>query len=359
MSQSSFNWRDGERLIRFGPGVLAEAPELLEQRGFSLFALLTTRRALDDSPSARALADRAETVLQVPPGGVPDASAAVRDGVDGRPLVALGGGRVIDSAKAIAGADRLDCAALPTTLSGAPMTPFHRMPAGVEEWTLVRPSLVVAEPAVMASLPFEPLAATAMNALAHAVEALYAPGANPVAEMAALRAAELFDAGLPADPPDREAVSLGALLGGYAVGVAGLAIHHATCQTIVRLYGTPHAETNAVMLPRFVGAMAEQAPREIGLLAGALGRGAGAGGASADAAGDPPSAAAVEADPTAAEKGVASLAALSGVTTLGELGVGPEQISEIATEVLAHPAACNIPRPFAAPELSALLEAAL
>ena len=348
----AFAWRDGERLIRFGAGVLAEAPDLLEQRGFTDFALLTTPRALAGSAAASPLAERAAVVLHVPAGRVPEAAAEVRDGAGGRSLVALGGGRVIDSAKAIAGADRLECAALPTTLSGAPMTPFHRMPAGVDDWSLVRPSLVVAEPGVMASQPLEQLAASAMNALAHAVEALYAPGANPVAEMAALRAAELFAHGLPADPPDREAVSLAALLGGYAVGSAGFAIHHAVCQTIVRVCGTPHAETNAVMLPRFVAAMAERAPREMGALAGALGAGAAA-------PGGPGPGDATPADPTTAATEVARLAGLSGATTLGQLGVRAAQLSEIVSEALAHPAAMNTPRPLDADELSTVLEAAL
>lgn len=343
----AFLWRDSERLVRFGAGALDEAPDLLEQSGFKGFALLTTPRALASCAAASRIAEQSAVVLHVPAGRVPEASAAVREGPDGRPLVALGGGRVVDSAKAIAGADGLDCAALPTTLSGAPMTPFHRMPAGVDEWNLVRPSLVVADPGVMASQPREQLAATAMNALAHAVEALYAPGANPVAEMAALRAAELFAHGLSADPPDRDAVSLAALLGGYAVGSAGFAIHHAVCQTIVRVCGTPHAETNAVMLPRFVAAMAEQAPREIGLLAGALRAGAGEKPEPGDAG---------PADPTAAATEVASLAALSGVATLGQLGVERERLSQVVSEALAHPAAANIPRPFEPRELTDLLE---
>ena len=86
------------------------------------------------------------------------------------------------------------------------MTRFHRMPAGVDEFRLVRPSLVVADPALMASQPMPDLAASAMNALAHAVEALYTPLANPVAEIAALRAAELIAAG----PGDRGARPHGA-----------------------------------------------------------------------------------------------------------------------------------------------------
>jgi len=113
--RGDFTWVDGERLIRFAPGALGDAPELLGERGFEEYALLTTERALLSAPD---LADGAGVVLLVPPGQVPVAAAAVRTAVEGRQLVALGGGRVIDSAKAIAGADGLKCAAVPTTLSG-------------------------------------------------------------------------------------------------------------------------------------------------------------------------------------------------------------------------------------------------
>ena len=106
--------------------------------------MLTTPRAARAAP---ALVEGAAVVLEVPAGGVPEAAAAVREGVGGRPVVALGGGRVVDAAKAIGGADGLSVAAVPTTLSGAELTPFHRMPAGVSEFRLVRPALVVADPA--------------------------------------------------------------------------------------------------------------------------------------------------------------------------------------------------------------------
>ena len=92
-----------------------------------------------------------------------------------------GEGRIHDAAKAIGGADNLRVAAIPTTLSGAEMTPFHRMPAGVEEFRMMRPQLVLAAPGLMASQKMPDLAASAMNALAHAVEALYTPMSNPVA----------------------------------------------------------------------------------------------------------------------------------------------------------------------------------
>ena len=116
-----FRFVDGERLIRFGEAGLNELDELLPMRGFDRYALLTTERALEAAPK---LADRADVALHVPPGPVPDAAAEVMDKAEGRAVVAFGGGRVIDAAKAIAGATGVRCAAVPTTLSGAEMTGF-------------------------------------------------------------------------------------------------------------------------------------------------------------------------------------------------------------------------------------------
>ena len=332
-----FTWIDGERLIRFGRDAVAEAPDLLAARGFDGYVLLTTERAIIAAPT---LAGGASEVRHVPFGGVPEAAAAVRDGLDGRPLVALGGGRVIDAAKAIAGADGNACAAIPTTLSGAELTRIHRMPAGVEEFTLVRPSVVVADPALIASQPMPALAASAMNALAHAFEALYVPLRNPVAEAGALRATAEIARGLAAPThPDRDRLALGSLLAAYALGATGYAVHHVICQTLVRVAGTPHAETNAVMLPHSVALMEARVPDLVGAFAVALG--------------------AREPDPAAAAGLAGSLAACAGPTTLGALGVSERVIGDVVREATARPQLDNTPDPPDADELRAYLTSAL
>jgi maleylacetate reductase len=328
VADGDFFFVDGERLIRYGPTALENAPELLPQRGFEDYALLTTERA---AGQAESLCEAAGVVLIVPGGGVPDAAAAVRGQVGDRPLVALGGGRVIDSAKAIGGADVLPVAAVPTTLSGAEVTRIHRMPAGVDEWNLIRPSLVIAAPQLMASQPMPELAASAMNALAHGVEALYGPGANPVTEMAALRAAELIARGLDRpDDPRRDDLALGALLAGWAMGATGIAIHHVLCQTLVRVGGTPHAQTNAVMLPHVVRFMAPRAGTAVEKLRKAIG-------------GD-----------------VAYLAAAAGPTTLTEIGFDKAKTEGVADEASARPQLANTPGGAPGKErLRELVEAAL
>jgi alcohol dehydrogenase class IV len=322
-----FTWRDGERLVRFARGAAAETPALLAARGFDGFVLLTTERAASAAP---ALSEAATGVMHVAPGKVDEISAALLgDVAAGGPLVALGGGRVIDTAKAIAGALGSRCAAVPTTLSGAEMTGFHRPPAGVEGAGFVRPALVVADPDLMASAPLTRLAATAMNALAHAMEALYTPFANPVTSIAALRAAALLAEGITRDPPEREALALGAVLAGYASGSTGIAVHHALCQTIVRTCGTPHAETNAVMLPHSARLMAGRVPGALRDFTEAVG------------------------------SDLSALAARCGHTRLSTLGVEEVQLTEVAATVAAHPLLANTPEPPGEEELLATLREAL
>ncbi|MGZ5419724.1 MAG: hypothetical protein ACXWES_04320 [Solirubrobacterales bacterium] len=277
----SFSWRDGERTVLFGEGRLAGSPQLLAERGYQPYDLLSTERALAEAPGE--LASGAAKVHRVAPGGVPEAAAAIIGEVSSRDLVTLGGGRVVDVGKAVVAVRGGRVAAIPTTLAGSSMTAIHRLPAGRESEArgLVRPALVLADPVAMTSSPEQQLRATAMNALGHASESLYAPGANPVSEIAALRGAELIALSLDAEREvrDRAALALGAILGGYAISSTGLALHHAICQTLVRILGLPHAEVNATMLPRTMSAMAPRAPRQIAALAGALGTTAGAIGA--------------------------------------------------------------------------------
>jgi maleylacetate reductase len=317
LATQSFTMRDGERTIRFGEGSASEAPGLLRQAGFAAYTLLTTERAAGSAPLEPAAR------LDVPPGLVDEISASLLPEAGERPLVALGGGRVIDTAKAIGGVTGAPVAAIPTTLSGAELTPFHRTPKDVAGARLVRPALVIADPELMASQPPEALAASALNALAHAMEALYTPLANPVSTMAALRAAALLAT------DDRESLALGAVLAGYASGSTGIAVHHALCQTIVREAGTPHAETNAVMLPHSARLMEPRAPEALRAFREAL------------------------------PVDLSALAARCGHTRLGSLGVAEQQLAGVAETVAAHPYAANTPDPPGADELLAVLRAAL
>jgi maleylacetate reductase len=218
---ASFTWRDANRTVIFGQGALEGAAETLAEHGFAQFDLLSTPRALSE---ADRLAAAASDVHEVPPGGVPEAAAALLGQASSPTLVALGGGRVIDAAKAVAAVEGQTVAAIPTTLSGAEMSGFHRLPVGAEEQAkgLVRPELAIADPEPMTSQPEPHLRWSAMNALAHGADSLYTPFANPVSRMTALRGAELIGEALDQIPEDRDraALALGSILCGYALDSA-------------------------------------------------------------------------------------------------------------------------------------------
>lgn len=271
-----FIWRDAGRVVAFRDGGVSDAVGLLAENGMQPFELLTTRRHLD---GAADLASAAAAVHELPPAdpatAVPATAAALLDSAPSPNLVALGGGRVIDTAKAIASVTGARVAAIPTTMSGAEMTGIHRLPAGAENWvrTMVRPALVIADPAPMTSAPEPDLRASSMNALAHGADSLYTPFANPVSEMSALRGAELIATALDEDPAarNRANLALGSILCGYAIDSGAFALHHVICQTLVRVCGTPHAATNAAILPRAMAFMVPRVPDGLEPLANAIG----------------------------------------------------------------------------------------
>jgi len=286
---ADFSWRDAGRTVVFRRGGVARAVEVLRENGVEEFELLSTERALGEMDGAKDLAEAAAGVHEVARGSVPAAAAALTDalappshtdeGVRVRPLVAFSGGRVVDVAKAVASVSGAEVVAIPTTLSGAPMTAIHRLPEGSEERVrgMARPSLVIADPEAMTGQPEGEMRASAMNALAHGADTLYSPMSNPVSEMTALRGAELIGRTLDEEREerDRAGLALGAILCGYAIDSAGLGLHHVVCQTLVRICGTPHAETNAAVLPHALAFLAERAPEPYGRLAEALGTKAG------------------------------------------------------------------------------------
>jgi len=268
----NFVWRDAGRVVVFRRDGVEGAPQLLREHGFEAFELLTTPRALVAAPELEA---SARAVHAVPSGQVPDLAAALLDRVGSTQIVALGGGRVVDTAKAIASVSGARVAAIPTTLSGAEMTGIHRLPAGAESRVgdMVRPQLVIADPEAMTSRQEQQLRANAMNALGHGADSLYTPFANPVSQMTGLQGAELIATALDQSPDerDRAALAQGSILCGYAIDSGMFALHHVVCQTLVRVCGSPHAETNAAILPRAMAFMVPRAPDELASLAEAIG----------------------------------------------------------------------------------------
>jgi alcohol dehydrogenase class IV len=246
----AFRHVDRDQTIVFGAGALDAAGDLIGAG----YTLLTTARAAGSAP---ALVERAASVVHVPAGPVDAVAADLRAQVTGRKLVAMGGGRVIDVAKALAAADGpRDVVAVPTSLSGAEMTGVHRHARGVDDATpRVRAAVVINDPALSASQPVDQLAASSANALGHAITARVSERSSAIARSVAAEAVRELAAGWSGDDPDRHRIALGALLAGWAVDRSGLGPHHALAQTAVRMASLEHAQVNAALLPFTVAAM--------------------------------------------------------------------------------------------------------
>jgi alcohol dehydrogenase class IV len=313
---------------------LGQAPQVLHEHGFADFELLSTPRALLGAPE---LESAAKAVHAVPSGQIPDLAGSLLDAVDAPEIVALGGGRVVDTAKAIAAVTGARVAALPTTLSGAEMTGIHRLPAGAEERVrgLVRPELVIADPDLMTGLAESGLRASAVHSLAHGADSLYTPFANPMSQLAALRGAELIAGSLDEDPAERNRAALaqGAILCGYAIDSGSFGMHHVICQTLVRICGTPHAETNATILPRVLGFMVPRAPDRLAPLTEALGT-----------------------DPAGIEARIRELG--GDPAGLGELGADRSKLDQALDSMLVRPELAFTPEPPTRNDLEQLVESA-
>ena len=165
---TSFTWRDGDRVIRFGRGAIVDATELLGTG----YALVTTERALAAAPQ---LADAAAAIHMIGPGRVDELAGDLLGEVDAELVVGLGGGRVIDTAKAIAAASgpTIRAAAIPTTLSAAEMTRLHRTARGADPASgFQRASVVLNDPQLSASQPIADLAASKDITHEHLFEAI-------------------------------------------------------------------------------------------------------------------------------------------------------------------------------------------
>jgi maleylacetate reductase len=330
----NFVWRDAGRVVVFRGDGIEQAPQVLREHGFERFELLSTERALPTSPG---LADAADSVHRVADGHVPELARALLPSAGGSHLVALGGGRVIDTAKAIASVSGAQVAAIPTTLSGAEMTGIHRLPAGAEDRvrSLVRAGLVIADPEAMTSLPERQLRASAVHALAHGADSLYTPFANPVSHLTALRGAELIATSLDQQREERDTATLaeGAILCGYAIDSGAFALHHVICQTLVRICGSPHAETNATILPRAMAFMVPRAPDNVAPLCKSLGT-----------------------DPADIEARVLELA--GNPAGLGELGADHSKLDHALDSMLLRPELAFTPETPTRDELKDLIEQA-
>lgn len=174
-------------------------------------------------------------------------------------LLSVGGGSTTGTAKSVALETSLPILAVPTTYAGSEMTPIWGMTEKNRKTTGVSldvlPKVVVYDPELTFSLPDFITGPSAMNAMAHCVEALYAPGANPITSLMAEESIRALARGVPTaveNPEDlqgRSETLYGAYLAGAALAVTGAGLHHKICHVLGGAYDLPHAETHTIVLP--------------------------------------------------------------------------------------------------------------
>jgi maleylacetate reductase len=233
-------------IVRWG---LDELDPLLVELGITRPLLVTSERWRDlELP----VAERFEGVRTHAPLETVYQAITAAAGTDG--LVALGGGSAIDTAKAVSAQTALPLVCIPTTYAGAEWTPYFGMRDEVRGLKTggsgARTQAIIYEPELTLDLPRSETGGTAMNALAHCVEALY-PGDLEEAH----RGAAAIDEWLPRvldDLHDREArthLLAAARDAGEALSKHGLYLGHAMAQALGGRYGLPHGGLNAICLP--------------------------------------------------------------------------------------------------------------
>ncbi|MCW3492650.1 maleylacetate reductase [Microbacterium sp. SSM24] len=312
-----------------------------------------SRVLLIASASSRALADsvaghsrvvaRIDQVAQHVPSVTAAAavSASISNSVD--TVVAVGGGSAMGLAKIVGVRTGAAIIAVPTTYSGSEatdtwgITENGRKETGADPRAL--PQIVIYDSILLASLSPRQRGMSGVNAIAHAIDSLWAPRADPINRAHSAEALHLLLAGLRAtaslsdDAAVRESMLCGAYLAGVAFASAGAGLHHKICHVLGGMFDLPHAETHAVILPYVVEYNAPAAPEAAAVISQSLGG-------------------------TGAAIGLWRLRGeLGGPPSLRSLGLGESQIAR-AVEAAAEAAPASNPRPVTADDLRILLRRA-
>lgn len=271
--------------VVFGSGTIAQVPAELARLDARRVLVLTTPQ---QQVQGQAILDM---LGQVGAGIFSDATMHTPVDVTERALkivkelradcvVAIGGGSTTGLGKAIALRTDLPQLVIPTTYAGSEMTTILGETNAGRKTTIrdlkVLPETVIYDVDLTLGLPPVMSGTSGINAIAHAVEALYADNGNPVLAQLAEQGIRHLARSLPTiarTPTDIEARTdalYGAWLCAICLGTAGVALHHKICHTLGGSFDLPHAETHTIVLPHAVGYNAPAIPDAMAALRRAL-----------------------------------------------------------------------------------------
>lgn len=284
MERQSFTFSGLPARVIFGAGRLAEVGAEAARLGMVRPLVIT---GAQQSGLGRRIADKIgaahfdRAAMHTPTVVTEQAMAVVAAGkIDG--TIAIGGGSAIGLGKAIAWRSDVPQIAVPTTYAGSEMTDILGETADGAKTTRrdpkIQPETVIYDPELTLSLPKQLAATSGINAIAHAVEALYAKDRNPVTSMMAEEGIRALGSALPQLDDARGEALYGAWLCGAVLGTSAMALHHKLCHVLGGSFGMPHAETHTVILPHATAYNAPAAPLAMARIARALGTDTAAGG---------------------------------------------------------------------------------
>ncbi|WPH17787.1 maleylacetate reductase [Variovorax paradoxus] len=272
--------------IVFGADSIDQLPAEIERLGATRALVLCTPNQREQ---AQAIADRLpgrvagifdEAAMHVPIETARKARALASE-LKADCALAVGGGSTIGLGKAIALESGLPIIAVPTTYAGSEATPIYGITeAGLKKTgrdARVLPRVVIYDPRLTLSLPLDLTVTSAINAMAHAAEGLYAYDGNPVISLMAEEGIRACAAALQPlrddlrDLPARSQALYGAWLCGTVLGAVSMGLHHKLCHTLGGTFDLPHAQVHTVVLPHALAYNASAAPQAMARIAKALG----------------------------------------------------------------------------------------
>lgn len=270
--------------IVFGRGRLADAAAEARRLGMTRPLVVTTRQ---QAAAGRSLARSANGVafagaaMHTPAGVTDEAMAVLRaERCDG--TIALGGGSSTGLGKAIAFRTGLPQLVIPTSYAGSEMTNILGETLDAAKVTKrdarIQPETVIYDADLLATLPDRFAAVSGMNAIAHAVEGLYAVDRSPMVSLMAEEGIRALAAALPRGRDGHDQALYGAWLCGAVLGSVAMALHHKLCHVLGGTFNLPHAETHAVILPHAAAYNAAGSEDAMARIARALGTSRAAGG---------------------------------------------------------------------------------
>ncbi len=262
--------------VIFGRGKISEVASEAKRLGMLRPLVITT---LHQSSSAVPLVAAtggvgfAGAAMHTPLNVTEEALAVLKgEGCDG--TIALGGGSSTGLGKAIALRTDLPQLVIPTSYAGSEMTNILGETAGGAKTTKrdskIQPETVIYDPDLLDTLPDTFAATSGMNAIAHAVEGLYAVDGNPIISLMAEEGIRALAVALPKGRAGHDEALFGAWLCGAVLGSVSMALHHKLCHVLGGSFNLPHAETHTVILPHATAYNAEGSPEAMKRIARAL-----------------------------------------------------------------------------------------